>query len=50
VLQKGMFGAKYWVFDPVLLVYATDVHFRTCVGFLIGVLYAEFNFASNTTN
>ncbi len=43
-------GAKYLNFERILLVYPTDVHFWTSLGFLIGVSYAEINFASNTTN
>jgi len=48
--QKGWVGTKYWDFDRILLEYPTDVHFWTCLGFLIGVSYAEFHLASNTTN
>ncbi len=43
-------GAKYLDFERILPVYPTDVYFWTILGFLIGVSYAEINFASNTNN
>jgi hypothetical protein len=35
--QKG-FGTKYWVFDPILLVYLAGINLWTRVGFLIGCI------------